>query len=69
MEGSKPPKSKYNKSKEIKNVYSRSLITKNISLPMVSVGKFLKQTIEKTMKEWMNSNEQVDDMLIIGLKF
>ena len=49
MEGSKLPKPKYNKSKEIKNVYSRSLITKNISLPIVAIGKFLKQTIEQTI--------------------
>jgi DNA-directed RNA polymerase subunit E'/Rpb7 len=40
-----------NKAKEtpIRSVFSRSLITKNIMLPVISVGKNLKQTIERTI--------------------
>jgi DNA-directed RNA polymerase subunit E'/Rpb7 len=37
------------KPKEIKNVYSRSLITKSISLPITAIGKNLKQTIEQSV--------------------
>ena len=47
--GSKPLKPKYNKPKETKSVYSRSLITKSIALPITAIGKFLKQTIEQTV--------------------
>ena len=47
----KPMKPKY-KQREvtpIRSVFNRSLITKNIMLPIVSVGKNVKQTIEKTI--------------------
>ena len=37
------------KQKEIKNVYSRSLITVNIQLPINVIGKNLEQTIENTI--------------------
>jgi DNA-directed RNA polymerase subunit E'/Rpb7 len=37
------------KPKEIKNVYSRSLITKSISLPISAISKNLEQTIENTI--------------------
>jgi len=49
MEITKSLKPKYNKSKEIKSVFSRSLITKSISLPITAIGRFLKQTIEETI--------------------
>lgn len=41
-------KPKY-KSREVINVYSKSLITKTISLPIVAVGKTLQQTIERSI--------------------
>lgn len=41
-------KPKY-KSREVINVYSKSLITKTISLPIVAVGKTLQQTIEQVI--------------------
>jgi DNA-directed RNA polymerase subunit E'/Rpb7 len=41
-------KQKY-KSKETKNVYSRSLITQNIILPITAVSKSLKQTLEESI--------------------
>jgi len=37
------------KAKEIKNVYSRSLITKSICLPITAIGKNLDKTIENTI--------------------
>ena len=37
------------KQKEVKNVYSRSLITINIALPINVIGKNLEQTIERTI--------------------
>jgi DNA-directed RNA polymerase subunit E'/Rpb7 len=37
------------KPKEPKNVYSRSLITESVLLPMTAVGKTLKQTLEQTI--------------------
>lgn len=40
------PKSKQ---REIKQIYSRSLITENISLPIAAIGRNLKQTLEKTV--------------------
>ena len=43
------PISKFGKSKEVRvaSIYSRSLITSNIILPIVSIGKNIKETIEK----------------------
>lgn len=41
-------KQKY-KSKETKNVYSRSLITQNIILPITAISKSLKQTLEESI--------------------
>ena len=35
--------------KEPKNVYSRSLITQSVTLPITAIGKTLKQTLEKTI--------------------
>lgn len=40
------PKSKQ---REVKQIYSRSLITENISLPIAAIGRNLKQTLEKTI--------------------
>ena len=37
------------KQKEPKNVYSRSLITESLLLPMTAVGSQLKQTLERTI--------------------
>ena len=45
---SKISKPKY-KSKEAKNVYSLSQITKSITLPIGAIGKELNQTIERTV--------------------
>ena len=45
---SKISKPKY-KSKEAKNVYSLSQITKSITLPIGAIGKELHQTIERTV--------------------
>jgi len=42
-------KRKQYKQKEVKNVYSRSLITMSISLPINVIGKNLEQTIENTI--------------------
>jgi hypothetical protein len=42
-------KRKQYKQKEVKNVYSRSLITMSISLPINVIGKNLEQTIENTV--------------------
>ena len=42
-------KRRVNKQKKIENVYSRSLITINISLPINVIGKNLEQTIEQTV--------------------
>ena len=39
--------SKYRSKETNKNVYSRSLITKNIVLPIVAISKTLKQTLEE----------------------
>ena len=39
--------SKYRSKENNKNVYSRSLITKNIVLPIVAISKTLKQTLEE----------------------
>ena len=38
-----------NKQREFKQIYSRSLITESISLPIVAIGRNLKQTLEKTI--------------------
>jgi len=38
-----------NKQREIKQLYSRSLITESISLPILAIGRNLKQTLEKTI--------------------
>jgi DNA-directed RNA polymerase subunit E'/Rpb7 len=50
QQSAKPPQQKYKK-KEAKviTIYSRCLITRNILLPMTSVGKNLKETIEKNI--------------------
>jgi DNA-directed RNA polymerase subunit E'/Rpb7 len=48
MEPTNKIKQKY-KSKETKNVYSRSLITQNIILPITAVSKSLKQTLEESI--------------------
>jgi DNA-directed RNA polymerase subunit E'/Rpb7 len=37
------------KQREFKQIYSRSLITENISLPIAAIGRNLKQTLEKTI--------------------
>ena len=41
--------SKSRKSRETKGVYSRSLITQVITLPITVIGKTLKQTLEETI--------------------
>lgn len=48
MEVTKNSKQKY-RQKETKNVYSRSLITQSLSLPITAVGQTLKQTLETTV--------------------
>jgi len=50
QQSAKAPQQKYKK-KEAKviTIYSRCLITRNILLPMTSVGKNLKETIEKNI--------------------
>ena len=44
-----PPQQKIYKKKEIKysGIYSRSLITRSVVLPIVTIGKNIKETIEK----------------------
>lgn len=53
MESQQPPVAKLfkpkNKSREPRNVYSLSQITKSISLPINAIGKGLYQTIERTI--------------------
>lgn len=48
METTNKMRQKY-KSKETKNVYSRSLITQNIILPITAISKSLKQTLEESI--------------------
>ena len=44
-------KKKDNKREQkINSIYSRCLIARQVTLPMVSVGKNLKETIEKNIK-------------------
>jgi len=50
-----PSKIKYKKrdnkrEQKIDSIYSRCLITRSVTLPMVSVGKNVKETIEKNLK-------------------
>jgi DNA-directed RNA polymerase subunit E'/Rpb7 len=53
MESQQPPVAKLfkpkNKSKDPRNVYSLSQITKSISLPINAIGKGLHQTVERTI--------------------
>jgi hypothetical protein len=42
-------KPRFNKSKEIKTVYSSAQITKKIALPVNAIGRNLHQTIEETI--------------------
>jgi len=42
-------KTKFRSKETIKNVYSRSLITQHLALPITAIGKTLKQTLEKTI--------------------
>jgi DNA-directed RNA polymerase subunit E'/Rpb7 len=44
-----PKQYKNKESKEPKNVYSRSLITESLLLPMTAVGRTLKQILEQTI--------------------
>jgi len=42
-------KQKFRPKETVKNVYSRSLITQSLLLPITAIGKTLKQTLEKTI--------------------
>jgi len=48
MDPIKINKPKY-KQREFKQIYSRSLITESISLPIVAIGRNIKQTLERTI--------------------
>ena len=49
MELTAPIHKQKNRKREFKEVYSRTLITENISLPITAVGRNLKQTLETTI--------------------
>ena len=50
MESSAKPQHKYKKrDNKLVSIYSRCLITKNISIPITSIGKNIKETIEKVI--------------------
>ena len=50
MEQSAKPQHKYRKrDNKLVSIYSRCLITKNISIPITSIGKNIKETIEKVI--------------------
>jgi len=44
-----PQQQKKRKDQRLESIYSRSLITRNISLPIASIGKNIKETIEKNI--------------------
>jgi len=46
----KSKKRDYKREQKLDSIYSRCLITRSITLPMVSVGKNVKETIEKSVK-------------------
>jgi DNA-directed RNA polymerase subunit E'/Rpb7 len=51
MEATKPIQSKYKKKiNKIETIYSRCLITRNITLPITAIGKNIKETIEENVK-------------------
>jgi len=50
MESSAKPQHKYKRrDNKLVSIYSRCLITKNISIPITSIGKNIKETIEKVI--------------------
>lgn len=50
MESSAKPQHKYKKREnKLVSIYSRCLITKNISIPITSIGRNIKETIEKVI--------------------
>jgi DNA-directed RNA polymerase subunit E'/Rpb7 len=50
MESSAKPQHKYKRrDNKLVSIYSRCLITKNVSIPITSIGKNIKETIEKVI--------------------
>jgi serine phosphatase RsbU (regulator of sigma subunit) len=43
----------------------RSMLTKNVNLPM----KRQQEILDKTITEWTGNSDQIDDILVIGIKF
>ena len=58
--------SRKKKEQKLNSIYSRCLITRQISLPMVSIGKNLKENIENNIKYLIEGKCIVEGFVKVG---